>query len=76
MIPPQVLLRYIPLGIIHQAFQDREDAPRQTRLSDAGHTPEIKPEFFLGLQDVEYPPHNKRNYPQKPQVIHFNCLSL
>ena len=42
-----------PIGIIHSPYQERQDAPRQGRLSDKEMTLEIFPEFSQALKEIE-----------------------
>jgi tRNA-Thr(GGU) m(6)t(6)A37 methyltransferase TsaA len=41
------------IGVIHSPYQQREDAPRQGRLSDETITIEIFPDFISGLKDID-----------------------
>lgn len=46
-------MQLIPIGIIHSPYLERQDAPRQGRLSDHEVILEIYPEFSLALKDIE-----------------------
>lgn len=46
-----------PIGIIHSPYREKQDAPRQGRLSDKEITLEIYPEFIRALKGIEKASH-------------------
>ncbi|MEA4906394.1 MAG: tRNA (N6-threonylcarbamoyladenosine(37)-N6)-methyltransferase TrmO [Anaerolineaceae bacterium] len=46
-----------PIGVIHSPYMQRQDAPRQGRLSDNEITLEVFPQFTAGLKEIDQVSH-------------------
>jgi tRNA-Thr(GGU) m(6)t(6)A37 methyltransferase TsaA len=53
LLPEEIAMNLLPIGVIHTPYLRREDIPRQGRLSSEICEIEVFEEFAPGLKDIE-----------------------